>query len=510
MPRAAVIQLFHEANAFTPSKANYDGFLSAQYFTGEDVRREFGSTSNWLGGVTEVLDEEGYDISYGVCTGCLPGGTLDADSYHRLVREIIASLEEIVAAGPVDVVALLLHGALVVEGVATPETDLAKKVRAVVGPTVPIAVPLDFHANVEPELPFVVDVVIGGKLYPHADTHARGKKLIELTLAREPWKTRRFRLPMAAPMSAQTSDTAPFSELVALSNEIEQRAGLADVVVMGGFPYVDSDEVGSSVLVTGTDETAMVQAFRDMAEEIWQRHEAMLTRAPSFTEAAPSIFAAAKRGRVVVGDAGDNPGSGGVADVADIFAALAEQDLPFAAGFMVDGNAVKAAEAIGVGNRGVVPMGTMNDGQPFAPEVTVERVGIVEYRNEGPNLHGELLEGGPGAIVRIGEHGHIAIVTERIQAYDTQAFRSQGVDLESKAIVHVKSSNHFRSAFTPLAEQGVFVVDSGGWASTDARRFPFTKRATRILPLKSLSKADWDAQIDNECEIVFELPTNRA
>ena len=503
MPRAAVIQLFHEANAFTPTKANYDGFLSAQYFRGEDVRREFGSTSNWLGGVTEALDEAGYDIAYGVCTGCLPGGTLDAASYHRLVREIVASLEEIAAAGPVDVVALLLHGALVVEGVATPETDLAKKVRAVVGPGVPIAVPLDFHANVEPQLPFVVDVVIGGKLYPHADTHARGKKLIGLTLAREPWRTRRFRLPLAAPMSAQTSDTAPFSELVALSNEIGKRPGLADVVVMGGFPYVDSEDVGSSVLVTGTDEEAMRQAFRDMAEAAWQRREAMLKTAPSFEEAAPEIYARAAKGRVVVGDAGDNPGSGGVANVADIFAALSAQALPFVAGFMVDGDAVKAAQAIGTGNRGVVPMGAMRDGAPFSPEVTVERVGIVEYRNEGPNLHGELLEGGLGAIVRVGEHGHIAIVTERIQAYDTQAFRSQGIRLEEKAIIHVKSSNHFRSAFTPLAENGVFVVDSGGWASTDARRFPFTKRATRILPLAKLDRAEWDRQVDEECAIAF-------
>ena len=308
---------------------------------------------------------------------------------------------------------------------------------------------------------------------------------------------------MAAPMSAQTSDTAPFSELVALSNEIEQRAGLADVVVMGGFPYVDSEEVGSSVLVTGTDDAAMVRAYRDMADAAWERREAMLTRAPSFDEAAAEIFASAARGRVVVGDAGDNPGSGGVANVADIFASLSAQDLPFAAGFMVDGEAVKTAQAIGVGNRGVVPMGMLKNGKPFAPDVTVERVGIVEYRNEGPNLHGELLEGGLGAVVRVGDHGHIAIVTERIQAYDTQAVCRQGLVLEDKAIIHVKSSNHFRSAFTPLAENGVFVVDSGGWASTDARRFPFTKRATRILPLAQLDRAEWDRQVDEECAVAL-------
>lgn len=502
MPRAAVIQLFHEANAFTPVWANYEGFLSAQYFRGEDVRREFGSTSNWLGGITEALDE--CDVSYGVCTGCLPGGTLETESYHRLVSEIIQSLEDIVAGGPVDVVALLLHGALVVDGVATPETDLARKVRAIVGPDVRIAVPLDFHANVEPLLPHVVDVIIGGKFYPHADTHARGKKLMQLALDPMSWKTRRFRLPVAAPMSAQTSDAEPFKSLVALSDEIEQRAGLADVVVMGGFPYVDSDEVGSSVLITGTDDEAMKQAYHDMAEVIWENREAITKPAPSFEEVATEIYARATKGRVVIGDAGDNPGSGGVANVADIFASLSAQDLPFAAGFMVDGDAVLAAKAIGEGNRGAIAMGCLQNGYPFVVDAFVERVTEVRYRNEGANLHGELLEGGLGAVLRIGDHGHIVLVTERIQAYDTQAFRSLGINLESKAIIHVKSSNHFRTSFTPLAEQGVFVVDSGGYASTDATKFPFTKRATRILPLASLDRSEWDRQVAEECEIAFQ------
>lgn len=503
MPRAAVIQLFHEANAFTPVKADYDGFLSAQYFSGEDVRREFGATSNWLGGVTQALDEAGYQIAYGVCTGCLPGGTLEGASYQRLVTEIIQSLKDIAASGPVDVVALLLHGALVVEGVATPETDLARQVRAVVGPDVRIAVPLDFHANVEPQLPHVVDVVIGGKLYPHADTHARGRKLMQLALDPVAWRTRRFRLPVAAPMSAQTSDTAPFSELVALSGEVEKRPGLADVVVMGGFPYVDADEVGSSVLITGTDEETMRQAYREMAEAVWQRRDAMTRPAPSFMEAAADIFALAAEGRVVIGDAGDNPGSGGVANVADIFAALAGQNLPFAAGFMVDGEAVLAARSIGVGNRGNVPMGRMQDGTRFIADAVVERVEEVRYRNEGANLFGELLEGGLGAVLRVGDAGHIAIVTERIQAYDTQAFRSQGIDLDSKAIIHVKSSNHFRTSFTPLADNGVFVVDSGGYASTNPRQFSFTRRATQILPLKELDHAEWQRQVEAECEIAF-------
>lgn len=498
MPRAAVLQLFHEANAFTPVTAGYEDFRRAQYVQGEAVRAEFGATSNWLGGITTALDAAGYEIAYGVCTGCLPGGTLEKPAYTQLCAEILASFDAILAAGPVDLVAIALHGALHVAGVENPETRLVQAVRDRVGPDVPIGVTLDFHANVEPGLTGVVNIAMGGKLYPHSDTHARGAKLIDLLRDPRPLRTRRYRLPLMAPMSAQTSDTAPFADFVRLSDRIETAPGLADVVMMGGFPYHDSEEVGTSLLITGEDPAAMDAACREMAQALWQARHAALTRAPLWAEAREAVFAAAARGRVVLADAGDNPGSGGVANVADIFADLAASDLPFAAGFLVDGAAVRAAQAIGTGKRGVIAMGQLRDGTPWTPEVMVEHLSDLKYRNEGANLQGELLEGGDSAVLRLGSHGHIIITTERIQAYDTQAFRSQGVVLEDKAIIHVKSSNHFRTSYTPLAEAGVFVVDSGGFASTDARVFPFTRRATRILPLADLDEAAWTAAVEAE------------
>lgn len=498
MPRAAVIQLFHEANAFTPGTADYDDFRRAQYVTGAAVRAEFGATSNWLGGITSALDAAGYSIDYGLCTGCLPGGTLEHAAYLRLCDEILASLDQILAAGTVDLVALALHGALHVTGEPQPETRLAQAVRDRIGPDVPLGVTLDFHANVEPGLLQVVNVAMGGKLYPHSDTHARGARMIALLRDPRRLQTRRYRLPIMVPMSAQTSDTAPFSTLVDLSNTYGQRAGLADLVVMGGFPYHDSDAVGASVLITGDDPAAMDQAFREMAAQIWPQRAALLRRAPAFADVRDSVFAAARTGRVVLADAGDNPGSGGLADVADIFAALAASQLPFAAGFLVDPAAVQQAMALGLGQSGQIAIGKLQDGTAWRPNVTVERLCDLRYRNEGANLQGELLEGGASAVLRIGAAGHVIVTTERIQAYDTQAFRSQGVGLEDKAIIHVKSSNHFRTSFTPLATAGVHVVDSGGFASTDARVFAFTGRARRILPLAELDETAWLQMIEAE------------
>lgn len=503
MPVAAIVQIFHEANTFTPITASYDDFLSSRFYTGEAARKELLVSKNWISGVARGLAAHGYDVEFGLCGSARPGGTLDRHSFDRLKQELIASLVDIMTRQRLDFVALLLHGALSVEQLSAPETEIAQAVRDLVGPEVPIATALDFHANVEPGLMGIPDTVIGGKLYPHSDTFERGARLIELALAPRRLRSLCFRLPMVAPLSAQSSELAHMAEIVALSTRLEQDEGIADVCFMGGFPYVDSDIVGSSVLITGWDQDAMAAAFRTLAAAVWERRSEFLRPSPSFEMIREEIFAAARLGRVVVADIGDNPGSGGLADQADVIQALCQQPLAFVAGFVVDGAAVEAARRAGVGQRAVIPVGRLKSGEPLLVDAVVERLGDVQYRNEGANMFGEKMTGGPGVVLRAGLafDSHICIVTERLQAFDTQAFRSQGIDIESKAIIYLKSANHFRTSFTPLAGGGVFLVDGGGYASTDIRQFRFTRRAADILPLTDLGKQDWDRMIAQECAL---------
>jgi len=49
-------------------------------------------------------------------------------------------------------------------------------------------------------------------------------------------------------------------------------------------------------------------------------------------------------------------------------------------------------------------------------------------------------------------------------------------------VLVVKSSQHFRAAFEPIARQ-VLLVDAGGLCSTDASRFTYAKLRRPIRPL---------------------------
>lgn len=124
--------------------------------------------------------ERGWEFRFGLQAAAQPAGLTTRDAYEALRDEI---LERLGAALPVDLVILPLHGAMVAEGYVNCEVDLVRRVREVVGPTVPIGVSLDLHCHLSQALIDVADVVVAYKEYPHTDMGARAIDLFELTVA---------------------------------------------------------------------------------------------------------------------------------------------------------------------------------------------------------------------------------------------------------------------------------------------------------------------------------------
>jgi len=85
-----------------------------------------------------------------------PSAHVTADAFERIIGRLVALLQ---AALPVDGVLLDLHGAMVCEHLPDGEGEILRRVRAVVGPGVPIAVSLDLHANVSRQMVELADVI---------------------------------------------------------------------------------------------------------------------------------------------------------------------------------------------------------------------------------------------------------------------------------------------------------------------------------------------------------------
>jgi microcystin degradation protein MlrC len=71
------------------------------------------------------------------------------------------------------------------------------------------------------------------------------------------------------------------------------------------------------------------------------------------------------------------------------------------------------------------------------------------------------------------------LTTRRVQAFGRDLFSGLDVTLDDKALIVVKSSQHFYASFAPLAKQVIYVAAPGAIAP-DLRQIPY-KVATRNL-----------------------------
>ena len=120
-------------------------------------------------------------------------------------------------------------------------------------------------------------------------------------------------------------------------------------------------------------------------------------------------------------------------------------------------------------------------GEPLELTGTLLSMFDGSYTCDGPMYAGVRMSFGPTAVVAVGRV-QVVVVTEPHQCHDLQQFLAFGIDPRAKRIVAVKSMQHFRAAFEPIASR-VVVCDSGALASPDLTKFTFTRVPSPMYPL---------------------------
>jgi len=93
-------------------------------------------------------------------------------------------------------------------------------------------------------------------------------------------------------------------------------------------------------------------------------------------------------------------------------------------------------------------------------------------------LHGSF---GPSAVLRVGGI-EVLVVTIARQILDLQQFRAFGIEPRKKSVVALRSMQHFRAAFQPIAGQ-IIVCDSGALCTPSYDRLPYRNVPRPIFPL---------------------------
>ncbi|MFB3111716.1 MAG: MlrC C-terminal domain-containing protein [Gemmatimonadales bacterium] len=100
---------------------------------------------------------------------------------------------------------------------------------------------------------------------------------------------------------------------------------------------------------------------------------------------------------------------------------------------------------------------------------------------DGPILGGLSRSYGPTAVLRVDDI-EILIVTIPKQMLDLQQFKAFGIEPERTGVIALKSMQHFRAAFEPIAGQ-VIVCDSGALCTLHYERLPYRNVPRPIFPL---------------------------
>jgi microcystin degradation protein MlrC len=242
---------------------------------GDAILERFRDTNVQTGGFIAAANEYGFDLIPLLRASAFPGGLIRREDYDAMRAELVELLE---AAGPVDGVLLDLHGAMVIEGIDDGDGDVIAGVRNVVGPDVPIGVPLDLHGNHTKWRVEVADAIVGYDTFPHIDMAERGKEAGEIlvrTIRGEIQPTMAIhQLPMFWSTPCQVTARPPMNEVIERLHEMERRKGVVSMTVATGFPWANVPDVGSSVIaVTDNDQQLAQQLADELGGWIWENRQ---------------------------------------------------------------------------------------------------------------------------------------------------------------------------------------------------------------------------------------------
>lgn len=492
MARIAVGGFMHETNCFVSVHTDFNYFASIgdrpPLSRGEEIFRNLPGKAFAMSGFLADMAQQ-HELVPLVWASGGAGGYVTSDAYERIVGEMMGRLS---LALPVDAVYLDLHGAMCSTDFEDGEGELLRRVRAVVGPQVPVVISLDYHTNLTPAMASLTDGMAIYHTYPHVDraqTGSRAARILRTILARGRPTARAFRKPgFLIPLNFQCTLVEPSKGIVAKSAAGEGGEVL-DLCYAAGFPPSDLHDCGPGVIAHGYSQAAVDRA----ADELTGHVEAMeqvfaqpLLDPDAAVRQAMHIAARAQR-PVVIADTQDNPGCGGTGDTTGMLEALVRNGAEKAAlCVLTDARAAAAAHAAGEGADITIALGgatPLLGVRPFHGTFRVTRLSDGRFVCKGPCVGGREASLGLTALLTIGGVS-IVVASKRMQAYDLEIFRHIGVEPTAQKILVVKSTCHFRADFEPIAES-VLVAIAPGAHLVDAREYPYKhlRAGVRLEPL---------------------------
>jgi microcystin degradation protein MlrC len=483
----------HETNTFAPTKAELRYFAEADGWPGLLRGRELPPAVKGINipvaGALAAFQEMGAEVLPLSWCSAPPSANVTDEAFETVAGLL---LEDLKAAGRIDGLYLDLHGAMVTESHEDGEGELLRRLRDFLGEGVPIAVSLDLHANVTPEMLAHADLLEIYWTYPHIDMAETGRRAafgLRALIRGEAGREKALcQLPFLLPLTGGCTFMDPAKSLYQAIPELLDKEPLTSLSFACGFPPADIHDAGPTVVAYGPDRGFAEEAVERFAKRVLAQEAAFggdIYPAAEAVKHAKALASGARR-PVVLADTQDNPGAGGNGDSTGLLRALIEQGAEGAVlGVLFDPEVALQAHGKGEGARLSASLGAKSGWPGVSPIEGVARVLALsdgKSLGTGPFYLGAHIDLGPCALLEMGGV-RIVVGSRRVQAADQSMFRQIGVEPREAKILALKSSVHFRADFQPIAEAVLVAAAPGpnpvNHAELDYKRL---RPGVRLMP----------------------------
>lgn len=480
-------QFAHETNTFSNVPTTREVFEAWILGYGDEVMEIHDGVQDYVGGMIAECKKRNIEIVPTLTAFAYPSGIITTETYEELRDDLIQSIK---SAGEVDAICLAMHGAGVTEKTEDLEGTFLKELREEIGYEIPIVVTLDLHANMTELMVSEADALLGVNYYPHTDSYDRGVEAVELAVDIVSGKVDPVMSLKSLPLLIPTSTTniSPAKDVNELCWEYESEADVIDCTFFHGFPYTDIKKLGVSVLaITNQSEEKAEQITTNVSEHIWDIRDQFT---PEILTPKQGISRAIEieGGPIVINETSDNPGGGTPGDGTHLLKAMLDANVEKSSfGYIYDPAVAQLAHEVGVGSFIEVELGGKTDdlhGKPLQVKGYIKSLSDGTFNQSSPMWQGLEVDLGKSARLQVG-NVDVIICSEKSQTLDEQVFLLHGIDVSTYKIIALKSSQHFRAGFEPIAEQ-IITVDSPGLTALDFTIFEFKNVERPIYPLDEM------------------------
>lgn len=475
-PKALVASVFQEGHSFTTLKTGLENFAIKE---GEEMLDGIEEGGSILSGAVRMLRDRGIEVVPSLSAVAAPGGPVKDGAFAYVVDRILRSLD---AVAP-DQVLLALHGAMITESEDDPDGLLVDLLRQRLGPSVPIVVAMDLHADPTNRLFENASLALACKKNPHTDFSEAGARAARLLGKMICGDCRPTTAVVTVPLLVGANMETAFGPLRELHDlRCDEEAGdpsVLDISIFNTTAYIDTVGAGQTVSVTTDDDARLaIRLAEKLAAKLWSLRREFSPDRPALEEVLEERHVTKGESHVplVIGDQGDRVLAGAPGDDTFVCRTVLEAYPNFRVlAPVTDSETVELAHKLGVAGTFSGAVGAKHSlgAQPLVASFTVLAIGDSGFRQQGPFLAGEFASHGKWAVLTT-KNATLVVTEKPAMSQDPAMFLNSGQDPSKFDLVVTKSGFHFKPAFERYGK--CIVADTFGLTNYRPGLFPYCKR----------------------------------